>query len=126
MKKLFLMFSLFCTMVSCGKDDGCEQADFIGTWTYSSTTCPDGGSDKLIVSDGGSGKVKVALEDAGSTVEYIDPFTLDGCNFTSLIVDQNFDTEVTITGSLDGDKLSITSKGVFLGQNVDCVVVYTK
>ncbi len=118
----FVIMSFGLLFGACKKDDNrvCVPSDFLGTYT-GSTVCANGGAANgtVIVSAGPTdSQLSIDLDGALFTVD------IDGCNFSGTQRDTNVDLEYS--GSLNGNKIEVTLRGLVFMNVIDCTSTGSK
>ncbi len=100
---LFLILALLFTLASCGGDDDCLQADWVGTYTGTEDCNGEIADATMTVSAAGTDMLIYFIETSSGTTEF-DPLPFNGCNFNQQDEEDGIRFELDV--ELDGDMLT--------------------
>ena len=116
---LVLIFILSIFLPACKKEArNCVKADFIGEF-IGTTVCNSNGAmgsevATVILVSSGTADNELIVNVSNFNVNVI----IDGCNFSG--VDKNADVDLTFSGSLSGDNLTVKVEGSAFEIVLDC------
>lgn len=111
MKNLLLfVFTISIFAISCGDD--CTQEDWLGVYNVAVECTGEDAIEDSISITAGSNENEILFDG--------DALTIDGCTASATIMDSGL--EFTIDLELDGDNISGTQTGSFLGIPVSCTL----
>ena len=121
---LLLVFSLVFLLASCGDDeDGCSQADWVGTYTGTETCDGTTVDATIVVAAVGEDMLSMTFTSSGSTIE-IPGVPFDACGVSEEL---SLDTStLDVDASLDGSNLTIDTEFMTLFGNASCQYVVTR
>ncbi len=120
---LFLILALLFTLSSCGGDDDCVQADWLGTYT-GTEDCNGETTDAIItVTAEGDDMIVFLIATDVSTAEF-DPLPFDGCNVDMSDSDGTLTLDLSV--DLDGNDLTLSSVFTVDNESSRCEYVVTK
>lgn len=128
MKQFLLLCLISFTLFSCNKEDvTCDSGDYAGTYISDGTTCLfDMEEVTLTISSSGSDMISLKFDSALGSINFGSSFSITECTFTQDIVDSGSDTDFTLTGTLDGKKITLEYNGLFQGNGIFCTEKYKK
>jgi hypothetical protein len=131
----FLMVSAASlTFISCGDDDTCAQADWVGNYIgdgsveednvvemadAASVTITASGTDDIVVS------YSYTIDNQESSITF-DPFAASGCTISQSATDPNAGVSIDMTLSLDGDDITLESEMTGGGFNSTVTITASK
>ncbi len=103
---LFLILVLLFTLASCGGDDDCLQADWVGTYTGTEDCNGETADATVVVTASGEDNIVFVIETDASTLTF-DPLPFDGCNVNQSDDDGTFSLDLSV--DLDGNDLTLNT-----------------